>query len=114
MEDNKGFQKRISEWQDSTFPDATIESIKAHLAEEVIELVGIETMMNALEKHLKSNKADEDNDDEESADIVLLLNHLAEKSNFILLDEVEEKFKRNKKRKWGIPDSNGVVNHVKE
>jgi NTP pyrophosphatase (non-canonical NTP hydrolase) len=111
---NKIFQNTISEWQDKTFPDATIESIKTHLAEELLELVGEEIFKKALDKHLRNNKVDEDNDNEESADIVLLLNHLAHKSEFNLLDETEDKFEKNKKRKWGKPDINGVVNHIKE
>lgn len=111
--DTKEFQDNISTWQDQTFDKATIESIKSHLAEEVLELVGEEIFKKALLKHEKNNKIDEDNDNEESADIVLLLNHLAHKSGFNLLDETLNKFEKNKKRKWGKPDENGVVNHVK-
>ena len=77
-------------------------------------MVGIDIIMEAIKKHKDSNKEIEDNDDEESADIVLLLNHLAHKSNFNLLQEASNKFEKNKKRKWGKADKNGVVNHLKD
>jgi NTP pyrophosphatase (non-canonical NTP hydrolase) len=112
--DTQKFQDNMSKWQDKTFPTSTIHSIKSHLAEEMIELVGIDIILIAIEKHKKSNKEIEDNDNEESADIVLLLNHLAHKSGFNLLDEASIKFEKNKNRKWGKADENGVINHIKE
>jgi hypothetical protein len=112
--DKLKFQNTITKWQEETFKAASKHSIKAHLAEEMIELCGIELVTKALEKHKESGKTNEENDNEEASDIGLLLMHLSHKSNFNLLEEISIKFEKNKKRKWGKPDENGVVNHVKE
>ena len=88
-------QKTVGEWGCETFSKATNTTIIAHLKREVNEL-------------------EDDCDPEEAADCLLLLLHLAHREKFDLLAEAQKKFAINKKRKWGEPDSEGVVEHIRE
>lgn len=70
-----------------------------HLAKEVIELV------------------EQPYDLEEYADCLLILLHaldLAGHSLPDLLKKAWEKHEKNKKRKWGKPDVNGVIEHIRD
>lgn len=89
------FQAAVGGWQDATFPRKTRRSIVAHLKEEVGELE---------QSHAR----------EEVADCFLLLLGYAHHCGFSLYDAAAGKFAVNKARKWGKPDPNGVVHHVKE
>jgi len=90
----KAFQYAVGEWGKQTFPWQTIESIIAHLKREVKEL-------------------SDDPGTEEAADCFLLLLNLAHRLGFDLKEEAEAKFRINRKRKWGKPDSQGVVEHIR-
>lgn len=90
------FQTEVGKWADRQFPQSTLQSIVAHLTDEVEEL----------------NQAPADK--LEMADILLLLMHLAHKQDIDLLVAAKEKFEIVKKRRWGIPDHRGVVKHIKE
>ena len=95
----------ITEWQNATFGQATALSKVAHLAQEVIEL------NDAL------HKEDEPNVGPEFADCFILLFGAAASHGMDyndILNEIEWKMEINKQRKWGTPDANGVVNHIKE
>lgn len=90
--------KEITEWQHKVFTKANTQSKLAHLQQEVIELVK------------------EPYSDEEYADCFLLLIGAWEsrgKNYEELLQCIRQKFEVNKKRNWGEPDSEGVVNHIK-
>lgn len=87
-------QKVIGEWGDRTFGKSTVKSVLKHFEKEVKEL-------------LVSKKP------VEAADCVLLLIHFAHKKKFSLYDEIVKKFEINRKRKWGKPDKDGVVEHVR-
>lgn len=90
---------RLGSWADDTFaPDGGYRGpgIVAHLAKEVIEL------------------AEDPRDMEELADCVLLLCHLAHQNGGNLHTAIARKFEINKRRTWGQPDANGVVEHVRE
>lgn len=94
----------ITAWQNETFPGATAFSKAAHLEQEVQEL------RDAVE-------IDDPNVRLEIADCYLLLAGITHKSGMTYEDvcaAIEEKMEINRKRKWGNPDENGVVNHVKE
>ena len=52
-------------------------------------------------------------DAEEMADVFLLLIHLADGEGVNLLEAGAAKLKKNQARKWGKPDSEGVVEHVR-
>lgn len=89
-------QREIGEWGDRTFPQATPASIVAHLQREAAEL-----------KERPWSR-------EEMADVAMLLCHLAHRQGIDLQTEVEQKFALNRMRKWGKPDAEGVVEHIRE
>jgi len=88
------FQNEVGTWGDKTFPASTPDSIVAHLAREVGELA-------------------DHHDSEEASDCLLLLLHHAHREGYDLLAEARIKFEINKKRQWGEPDENGIVEHVR-
>jgi NTP pyrophosphatase (non-canonical NTP hydrolase) len=92
----------ITEWQKEVFPEATPESKIHHLKEEVNELLS-DIRTNNPNRRL------------EYADCIFLLFGCAAADGFNYEDicnAIDEKFKINKKRKWGKPDENGVVKHL--
>lgn len=93
----------ITKWQKETFGEATPISKLEHLKQEVEELIA----------DLKSNNP---NKRHEYADCFLLLFGSANADGMTYEDIcqcIAEKFDINKARKWGKPDVNGVVNHIK-
>lgn len=88
------FQNEVGTWGDKTFPGGTPESIVAHLRREVKELAA-------------------SHDPEEAADCFLLLLHHAHRAGYDLLAEARKKLEINKKRQWGEPDENGIVEHIR-
>ena len=94
----------IVAWQQVTFPKANPMSKLAHLAEELQE----------LHDDLKNNNSERRL---EFADCFLLLFGCAASDGMSYDDickAIAEKFEIVKKRKWGEPDANGVVKHIKE
>lgn len=95
---------KITEWQDKTFGHASPLSKIAHLAEELQEVVDA----------IKSNDPDRRL---EFADCFLLLFGAAAKDGMSyadICDAIDEKMEINYARKWGEPNKDGVVNHIKE
>lgn len=93
----------ISAWQKLTFKKATTLSKLIHLEEEIIELKH-DVVINSPNKL------------EEFADCFMLLYGAAAHEGLSYDDIVKlikDKFEINKNRKWGEPDENGVVNHIK-
>jgi len=94
----------ISAWQKETFGQATPLSKLAHLAQEIPEL-SYDLVNNKPERRL------------EFADCFFLLFGCAAADGMTyqdICDAIQEKFEINKARKWGKPDENGVVNHIKQ
>jgi NTP pyrophosphatase (non-canonical NTP hydrolase) len=94
----------ITKWQDETFKKASALSKISHLKEEIEELV----------LDLKNNDA---NKRKEFADCFILLFGAAASDGMSYNDicyEIDEKMKTNYERKWGKPNNEGVVNHIKE
>lgn len=92
----------IIEWQRQTFGQATAYSKVTHLKEEINELM-IDIRINADWKR------------HEYADCFFLLFGAAAADGMSYEDicqAIQEKFEINKARKWGAPDSNGVVKHI--
>lgn len=88
--------QEIAEWQNETFPNATVESKLHHLKEEVEEL--LETPY----------------DESEYADAFLLLWGAWAKQGKTFeqpMDAVDAKMEINRNREWGNPDENGVIKH---
>jgi hypothetical protein len=74
--------------------EATAASKAAHLAREAEEL--------------RNDPADV----REMADVFLLLSHISD--GYDLVAAAREKLEENKRRSWGQPDAEGVVEHVRE
>lgn len=94
----------ITEWQNKTFPNATALSKIIHLKQEVEEL-------QEAESYLKETEAIK-----ELSDCFILLFGIADKlglNHSTTWLAIEQKMVINKARKWGKPDANGVVNHIK-
>jgi hypothetical protein len=83
----------IAEWQRRTFPDATPISLAAHLSRELRELLADPTNIA------------------EAADVFMLLVGL---HDAMLPLGIRSKHEQNKRRVWGRPDHEGVVEHVRE
>jgi len=116
------FQNEFGRWADDTFPASTEQSIRQHFAREAIELVGIAEMEKAL-AHEKTKplmfadaslSGDLHRTNMEIADCVLLLLHLCHKRGISMLDLANVKAGEIKHRKWGTPDSDGVVEHIRQ
>jgi len=93
--------KEITEWQDSVFTEATPLSAATHLQREVRELIFDLTNANPKSARL------------EAADCFFLLIGVAHLSGIDLEEALAEKMVINKARKWGKPDSDGVVEHIR-
>ncbi len=95
----------VVKWQKETFPTASPGSKIAHLKQEVEELENDVAGGNLIGAQ------------KEFADCFLLLFGAAYASGYSWKDIwqfIDWKMQVNKKRKWGKPDANGVVNHIKE
>ena len=88
------FQAEVGAWADKVMSQSTNESICKHLIKEAKELA-------------VSYQA------EEAADCYLILLHFAYKNGFDLLAAAKEKHEVCKRRKWGKPDADGVVEHIR-
>lgn len=96
--------KEINQWQNKTFPAATALSKAKHLRKEIDELI----------VELESQSHDKGT---EYADCFILLFGSAFSDGMSydqILFIIEEKFSIIKQRKWGEPDADGVVQHIKE
>lgn len=82
-------------WANATFGHATNQSRANHLVKEALEL------------------QQEPDNMEECADVFLLLGHIAQGPER-LAAAVRDKLAKNKLRKWGPVQANGIVEHVEE
>lgn len=119
MEKLQNLMNNIRTWSDGQFgelrPPTTMLN---HLKKEVPELI------EAIKDYQKNNSAFSSNPNDylskvffEYADCFMLL--LDSASHFgitadALMNYTEHKLEINKNRKWGEPDENGVVEHIKE
>jgi hypothetical protein len=93
-------ENQIIRWADKTFPNSRDYSKMMHLKKEVKELE---------EAVFFGKRADMI---EEAADVAIILIHLIGTGD--LKQAIRRKFKVLKKRKWGLPDADGVVEHIRE
>lgn len=98
-------QTELGSWCDQTFPHSTPKTILAHLRRELEELCEA----NDVDELFPNTKRESP---QEIADCIMLLLHLAHKKRISVRDAVRDKFEICKKRKWGTPDKDGVVEHV--
>jgi NTP pyrophosphatase (non-canonical NTP hydrolase) len=104
----------ISEWSDKTFEIGQRNpAILYHLIKEIPELI------EAINNVQKLKEPDGDCFDKllyEYADCFMLLLDSATHSGIsarTLLRYIRKKLNINKRRKWGKPDENGVIEHLK-
>lgn len=93
----------ITKWQNETFGEATAYSKVMHLKEEIEELA-VDVAIDGYEKQL------------EFADCFILLFGAAASDGMSYEDickAINKKMAINRARKWGKPDENGVVKHIK-
>lgn len=98
----------ISKWQNETFGQATALSKIAHLKQEIKEL---KEQLESTEDGSHSKTV------LEFADCFILLFGAAASYGFNYEDIVEcinVKMVINKNREWGVPDKDGVVNHIEK
>lgn len=112
----------ISEWSDATFGDGQRNpAIAYHLKKEIDELIEALNKANALGtdnsvgigefgRHLSKTKM-------EYADCFMLLldsaHHFGLSADELIM-VTRAKLEINKTRKWGKPDTNGVVEHIED
>lgn len=120
------FQRDFGDWADETFTRSTARSRARHVFREAVELVCATHAgddLDALREQLAGDLAREivkcrgqgaGSVGTESADIFLLLLHLAHGGEFSLLGEAHAKFAEVRGRQWGAPDAAGVVEHLRE
>lgn len=116
----KELQKDIGEWQNRTFKQATLQSVFNHLKKEMKEVQEVINRYKELETQFDDCFWEEDAEDardqlkNELADVIILVVALADLGIIDLEQAVKDKMVINKARKWGKPDSQGVVEHIKE
>jgi len=99
-------------WQHETFVHRTARSIATHLEREAIELRR-EVQVQST-PWCEGNPRAEQPLEGEIADVQLLLWGLADEVGVDLVAAVRAKLERNKRRTWGPPDADGVVEHTAE
>jgi len=120
------FQRDFGDWADETFTQSTRRSRARHLFREAVELVcaahagddldvlGEQLAGDLAREIVKCREQGAGAIGPESADVFLLLLHLAQGCGFSLLGEAHAKFAEVRGRQWGAPDAAGVVEHVRE
>jgi len=112
-------QDEIGQWGDATFgKDHKGKACLAHFFREVVELAQAAGMFDELLAACIDRKRSHDSPcpeeaPEEAADCVLLLLQFAYREGFSLQAEIVKKHAVNRQRKWGQPDEDGVVEHVR-
>jgi NTP pyrophosphatase (non-canonical NTP hydrolase) len=109
---------QVLKWQRSepAFVNANNKSTMLHLMEEVGELcrvseVPIQDLVIAFQKGFNKDPGDMG---KELADIIHMVCAVAYVNDIDPTKETLKCLLLNMKRKWGKPDENGVVNHIKE
>jgi NTP pyrophosphatase (non-canonical NTP hydrolase) len=107
------FMDDVHQWADSTFGhDRKVTAALHHLKQEVPELI------DAIEKTGITKRPENGNPEIEFefADCFILILNAASKYGLTadqLMEIAQKKLQICKERKWGKPDENGVVNHIK-
>lgn len=92
-------QNKIHRWRVKTFgANQTISGIDNHLVKEFKEFQEAKTAENQAE---------------EMADILILLMGRADLMGIDLMAEAEKKLIINRRRTWGTPDGQGVIEHIR-
>lgn len=103
-DDQPGLQEQVGSWAESLFTQATDTSIVEHLRREVKELA----------EEVQEDEPDVRRIATEMADCYGILLHLAHRNHIDLESEARAKLRINRQRHWGMPDAQGVVEHLCE
>ena len=120
MTDLQKLMDDVSEWSNKTFGDKQRNpAILYHLKKEVTELIIAFTNVGYLPKDITDEMliAIVAEIKEEYADCFMLLLDSAHHFGYTaenLIECTKAKLEINKLRKWGTPDENGVVEHIKD
>lgn len=122
MDELQKLMNEVGSWSDDTFGSGQRSpAILHHLAKEIPELLNAigdydrganDTRVNVsemMELHRKMRF--------EFADVFMLLLDAARKRGFMAEDLIQVarmKLEVNRRRKWGKPDENGVIEHLRE
>jgi hypothetical protein len=111
-------QIAVGHWGKAVFIESTPDTIRDHLAEEMIELLGEERVKRALHRVTQGATVDEDfppsdNPAEESTDILLMMLHLADRLNYNLMEATLKKFAEVQDAEWEDVDGRGYMKRVK-
>ena len=110
MADLESLQTEIGQWTDTTFPSHYINGTPNprgpiyHLADP--EKGEARELLTAFERG--------DDLAEEVADIVILCLAIGHLAGFSVQDAVVAKMTKNRARRWGLPDANGICEHIEE
>jgi len=124
MKEVQDIQDAIQAWSDETFgKERTGKPIAYHLKKEVDEVI------ESIDNFHKDRPYGKDKESLallrkrrervlfEIADCMMLLLDVAAHEQYtfkLIMMAVEDKLEINKRRKWGEPDENGVVEHIPE
>jgi len=124
MKEVQDIQDAIQVWSDETFgKERTGKPIAHHLKKEIDEVI------EAIDNFHKDRPYGKDKESLELlrhrrkrvlfeiADCMMLLLDVAAHEQYtfkLIMMAVEDKLEINKRRKWGEPDENGVVEHIPE
>ena len=89
------FQAEVTKWAQRTFPHHTPPALLAKLRQETSEVLA------------------EPNDLQEAADVFIVALVICGWQGVSLLDVARRKMAINRARRWGEPDAQGVVEHVR-
>ncbi|MEI6140737.1 MAG: dATP/dGTP pyrophosphohydrolase domain-containing protein [Mariniphaga sp.] len=101
----------IGQWSELTFSHQNSISKLHHLQKEVAELI------HAIGQVLSEPDKKNEEVHHEFADCFILLLDAARKEGLSakdILSAIVEKMEINKARKWGKPDENGVMEHIRD
>lgn len=116
VQDVQRLMFEIREWSDNTFGNGQRNpAIVYHLKKEVDELIEAINECNKEVDHVRFPTAEIHNLKMEYADCMMLLLDAISHSDFsahCIFKAVKEKLEINKKRTWGKPDANGVIEHL--
>ena len=112
MKELQNMMDDIGKWSDKTFGKPTFRVIPLikHLMKEVAEL------LEAAEIYMGTGGGHKDLR-EEFGDCLMMLTEAARIYGFSadeLITMTREKLELNEKRTWGLPDKDGIIEHIKE
>jgi NTP pyrophosphatase (non-canonical NTP hydrolase) len=102
-------QAEICAWDTLTFPESTLCGKANHCIRECTELA--DALRGTIRYELDGWEMEVL---EEFADIFILMSSWSGKQGYSLEEHIAGKMEENRRRQWGKPDKEGVIEHIKE